>query len=144
VRYSPSYRSQHTSAVQRIAWNHIEDRKGYVNVAQPEQNSSYRRKGWSARCPARSLCQGDENIDIVTPRYWRGIDGRQKLNEYCLNHLAGYESSRPVRIGNAACQQLQLDIYGEVMDSIYLANKYGDAISYAGSRDVQRNLDSWL
>jgi GH15 family glucan-1,4-alpha-glucosidase len=44
---------------------------------------------------------------------------------------------------NAAYQQLQLDIYGEMMDSIYLANKYGDAISYAGWRDVQRILD-WL
>ena len=72
-----------------------------------------------------------------------GIDGRQKLDEYGLDHLAGYENSRPVRIGNAAYQQLQLDIYGEMMDSIYLANKYGDAISYAGWRDVQRILD-WL
>jgi GH15 family glucan-1,4-alpha-glucosidase len=48
-----------------------------------------------------------------------------------------------VRIGNAAYQQLQLDIYGEMMDSIYLANKYGDAISYAGWQDVQRIL-AWL
>jgi len=61
-----------------------------------------------------------------------GIDGRQKLDEYSLDYLSGYENSRPVRIGNAAYQQLQLDIYGEMMDSIYLANKYGDAISYAG------------
>jgi GH15 family glucan-1,4-alpha-glucosidase len=60
-----------------------------------------------------------------------------------LDHLSGYENSRPVRIGNAAYQQQQLDIYGEMMDSIYLANKYGDAISYAGWRDVQRILD-WL
>jgi GH15 family glucan-1,4-alpha-glucosidase len=72
-----------------------------------------------------------------------GIDGRQKLDEYCLDHLAGYENSRPVRIGNAAYQQLQLDIYGEMMDSIYLANKYGNAISYASWRDVQRILE-WL
>ena len=52
-----------------------------------------------------------------------GIDGRQKLDEFSLDHLAGYENSRPVRIANAAYQQLQLDIYGEMMDSIYLANK---------------------
>jgi GH15 family glucan-1,4-alpha-glucosidase len=58
-----------------------------------------------------------------------GIDGRQKLDEFRPDHLSGYENSRPVRIGNAAYQQLQLDIYGEMMDSIYLANKYGDAIS---------------
>lgn len=72
-----------------------------------------------------------------------GVDGRQKLDELTLDHLAGYENSRPVRIGNAAYQQLQLDIYGEMMDSIYLANKYGDPITYAGWQDVQRTLE-WL
>ena len=58
-----------------------------------------------------------------------GIDGRQELDEVTLDHLKGYENSQPVRIGNAAYQQLQLDIYGEMMDSIYLANKYGDPIT---------------
>jgi GH15 family glucan-1,4-alpha-glucosidase len=72
-----------------------------------------------------------------------GIDGRQKLDEVTLDHLSGYENSRPVRIGNAAYQQLQLDIYGEMMDSIYLANKYGDPISHAGWQNVQRMLE-WL
>jgi GH15 family glucan-1,4-alpha-glucosidase len=72
-----------------------------------------------------------------------GVDGRQKLDEITLDHLKGYENSRPVRIGNAAYQQLQLDIYGEMMDSIYLANKYGDPISSAGWRGIQRIL-AWL
>lgn len=72
-----------------------------------------------------------------------GVDGRQKLDELTLDHLSGYENSQPVRIGNAAYQQLQLDIYGEMMDSVYLANKYGDPISYSGWQDVQRILD-WL
>jgi GH15 family glucan-1,4-alpha-glucosidase len=72
-----------------------------------------------------------------------GIDGRQKLDELTLDHLCGYENSRPVRIGNAAYQQLQLDIYGEMMDAIYLANKYGNPITYAGWQDVQRTLE-WL
>jgi GH15 family glucan-1,4-alpha-glucosidase len=72
-----------------------------------------------------------------------GVDGRQKLDEVTLDHLSGYENSWPVRIGNAAYQQLQLDIYGEMMDSIYLANKYGDPISHAGWQDVQRILE-WL
>ncbi len=72
-----------------------------------------------------------------------GIDGRQKLDEFALDHLSGYENSRPVRIGNAAYQQLQLDIYGEMMDAIYLANKYGDPISYAGWQGVQHMLE-WL
>ncbi len=72
-----------------------------------------------------------------------GIDGRQQLDELTLDHLPGYENSKPVRIGNAAYQQLQLDIYGEMMDSIYLANKYGDSISYAGWQELQRILE-WL
>jgi GH15 family glucan-1,4-alpha-glucosidase len=72
-----------------------------------------------------------------------GIDGRQKLDEITLDHLSGYENSRPVRVGNAAYQQLQLDIYGEMMDSVYLANKYGQPSSYAGWQHVQRVL-GWL
>ncbi len=59
-----------------------------------------------------------------------GIDGRHKLTEETLDHLAGYKGSRPVRIGNGAYDQLQLDIYGELMDSVYLYNKYGSPISY--------------
>lgn len=72
-----------------------------------------------------------------------GIDGRQQLDEVTLDHLKGYKNSRPVRIGNAAYQQLQLDIYGEMMDSVYLANKYGDPITNAGWQDVHRILE-WL
>jgi GH15 family glucan-1,4-alpha-glucosidase len=72
-----------------------------------------------------------------------GLDGRQQLDEMALDHLSGYENSRPVRIGNAAYQQLQLDIYGEMMDAIYLANKYGNAISHDRWKDVQRMLE-WL
>lgn len=72
-----------------------------------------------------------------------GIDGRQQLEEIFLEHLSGYENSRPVRIGNAAYKQLQLDVYGEMMDAIYLANKYGHPISHGGWQDVQRML-AWL
>jgi GH15 family glucan-1,4-alpha-glucosidase len=72
-----------------------------------------------------------------------GIDGRQKLDELTLDHLSGYENSRPVRIGNAAYQQLQLDIYGEMMDSVYLSNKYGRQISHREWQEVQRILE-WL
>ena len=72
-----------------------------------------------------------------------GLDGRQNLDELSLDHLCGYEDSRPVRIGNAAYQQLQLDIYGAMMDSIYLANKYGHGMSHAGWQNAQRMLE-WL
>jgi GH15 family glucan-1,4-alpha-glucosidase len=59
-----------------------------------------------------------------------GIDGRSDLTEETLDHLEGYRGSRPVRIGNGAYTQLQLDIYGELMDAVYLYNKYGDPIWY--------------
>jgi GH15 family glucan-1,4-alpha-glucosidase len=53
-----------------------------------------------------------------------GIDGRTELPETELRHLAGYQGSQPVRIGNAAAKQLQLDIYGELMDSVYLYDRW--------------------
>jgi GH15 family glucan-1,4-alpha-glucosidase len=58
------------------------------------------------------------------------VDGSAELNEELLNHLEGYQGAKPVRIGNAASKQLQLDIYGELIDSIYLYNKYAEPISY--------------
>ena len=72
-----------------------------------------------------------------------GIDGRHDLTEETLDHLDGYMSSRPVRIGNGAHKQLQLDIYGELMDSVYLYNKYGAPISYDLWRHLRRLVD-WV
>ena len=72
-----------------------------------------------------------------------GIDGRHVLTEKVLKHLEGYKGSRPVRIGNAAYKQLQLDIYGELMDSVYLFNKYGTPISYDLWTYLHR-LTDWL
>ncbi len=60
-----------------------------------------------------------------------GIDGRTELPERELGHLAGYQGSQPVRIGNAAATQLQLDIYGELMDSVYLYDRWHQPISSA-------------
>ncbi len=59
-----------------------------------------------------------------------GIDGRSDLSEEILDHLEGYRGSSPVRIGNGAYNQLQMDIYGELLDAVYLFNKYGTPISY--------------
>jgi GH15 family glucan-1,4-alpha-glucosidase len=72
-----------------------------------------------------------------------GIDGRHDLPEFTLDHLDGYRGSRPVRIGNAAAGHLQLDIYGELMDSLYLYDKYGTPLSYEMWITVERLLD-WL
>ncbi|MFB8776765.1 glycoside hydrolase family 15 protein [Streptomyces broussonetiae] len=58
-----------------------------------------------------------------------GIDGRTDLTERELAHLEGHEGSAPVRVGNGAAQQLQLDIYGALIDSIYLYDKWAEPIS---------------
>ncbi len=59
-----------------------------------------------------------------------GIDGRRLMAEEELNHLGGYRESRPVRVGNDAAGQLQLDIYGELVDAAYLFNKHGTPVSF--------------
>lgn len=70
-----------------------------------------------------------------------GIDGRHHLTEETLDHLEGYRGSRPVRVGNGAYNQLQLDIYGELIDSVYLYNKYGAPISYDLWRELRRMVN---
>ncbi|WP_326586242.1 glycoside hydrolase family 15 protein [Streptomyces sp. NBC_01294] len=72
-----------------------------------------------------------------------GIDGRTDLPEYDLPHLEGYLGSAPVRVGNAATGQLQLDIYGALIDSIYLYDKWGQPISSDRWDEVGAVVD-WL
>ena len=72
-----------------------------------------------------------------------GIDGRRQLDEFTLDHLDGYRGSKPVRIGNGAYDQLQLDIYGELMDSVYLFNRYGQPISFDFWTKL-RQMTNWV
>lgn len=58
------------------------------------------------------------------------MDGASRIEESELDHLIGHAASRPVRIGNDAYGQEQHDIYGELLDGVYLSNKYGQAISH--------------
>ena len=81
-------------------------------------------------------CDSDGSIQIMY-----GVDGREKLDEVALPHLRGYGSAVPVQIGNAAYKQIQFDIYGELLDALYLANKYGQAISHDGWQRVVRTVD---
>ncbi len=76
-----------------------------------------------------------------------GIDGRRDLTELVLPNLAGYQGSSPVRIGNDAYRQLQLDIYGELFDSVYLYDRHVMAVSSvlweALTRLVEWVCDNW-
>jgi GH15 family glucan-1,4-alpha-glucosidase len=68
-----------------------------------------------------------------------GIAGERRLPEWEIGWLPGYESSSPVRVGNAAAAQLQLDVYGEVIDALYQGCKGGLARDHA-AWDVQQAL----
>jgi GH15 family glucan-1,4-alpha-glucosidase len=72
-----------------------------------------------------------------------GIDGRSELTEFELPHWSGYRDSAPVRVGNAASEQRQLDIYGELIDSVYLYNKHGAPIFHETWGSLRRIVD-WL
>jgi GH15 family glucan-1,4-alpha-glucosidase len=104
-------------------------RLGYVEEAQQFQR-------WLT-----SLLDYDSEQGPLLVLY--GIDGRHEIPEEMLDHLRGYRDSRPVRIGNAAYSQLQLDIYGEMMDAFYLASKYGEGISHDSWLSTKRVLE-WL
>jgi GH15 family glucan-1,4-alpha-glucosidase len=71
------------------------------------------------------------------------VDGSSDLVEETLDHFEGYRGSSPVRIGNGAADQLQLDIYGEAMDSIYLADTHGLQLPHIGWTQVRTMLD-WV
>ena len=71
------------------------------------------------------------------------VDGSSELDEQVLDHWEGYRGSRPVRIGNGAADQLQLDIYGEAIDSVYFGDERGIQIGHAGWQAFADMLD-WL
>jgi GH15 family glucan-1,4-alpha-glucosidase len=71
------------------------------------------------------------------------VDGSSDLREEVLDHFEGYRGSRPVRIGNGAADQLQLDIYGEALDSIYAASRGGVGTGHQGWTRLVHLMD-WL
>ncbi|HTA74233.1 MAG TPA: glycoside hydrolase family 15 protein [Gemmatimonadaceae bacterium] len=71
-----------------------------------------------------------------------GIDGRRKLTEEVLAHLEGYRGSAPVRVGNAAYAQLQLDVYGELLETAYLWSRSNEVSE--GTWVTLERLVSWV
>jgi GH15 family glucan-1,4-alpha-glucosidase len=107
---------------------------GLMRLGYTEEAAAFMR--WvEARCEE---LEPDGSLQIMY-----GIEGRHELGEETLPHLEGYMGSAPVRIGNAAYGHLQLDIYGELMDAIYLYDKYGEPVSYDLWRNVVRFID-WV
>jgi GH15 family glucan-1,4-alpha-glucosidase len=71
------------------------------------------------------------------------VDGSSDLAEEILDHWEGYAGSSPVRIGNGAADQLQLDIYGELLDSVWLADQHGLRVGHPGWVKLAQ-LTDWL
>ncbi|KAK1843618.1 glycosyl hydrolase [Colletotrichum chrysophilum] len=97
--------------------------------------------------------EADAYMDFISERFIKSrgpggelpimftIRGETEIPEVELSHLEGYRGSRPVRIGNGAAFHQQFDIYGELMDAIYLYNKYGKPISWDQWCSVREMLD---
>jgi GH15 family glucan-1,4-alpha-glucosidase len=88
----------------------------------------------------RDRCQADQD-GLLQPLY--GIDGRTGITEKELTHLSGYMNSAPVRLGNGAHTQRQLDLYGAVLDAAYLYNKHGAPLDYDLWKNLRKILN-WL
>ena len=86
----------------------------------------------------RAVAGAPEDLQIMY-----GIAGERRLPEWELDWLAGYEGSRPVRVGNAAAGQLQLDVYGEVMAAMHTARRLGMTPDPFAWR-IQRHVMDWL
>ena len=86
----------------------------------------------------RAVAGDPEDLQIMY-----GVAGERRLDEYELDWLPGYEGSAPVRVGNAASGQRQLDVYGELVDAIYRARQLGMATA-PGALDPARGVIEWL
>ena len=83
----------------------------------------------------------EAKLDGELPILYR-VDGGDDLEEIELTHLTGYRGSVPVRIGNDARGQLQLDITGELLDAAYLADKYGNQLSWNAWNGIVRAIEN--
>jgi GH15 family glucan-1,4-alpha-glucosidase len=86
----------------------------------------------------RAIAGSPEDLQIMY-----GVAGERRLPELELPWLTGYEGSQPVRIGNGASNQLQLDVYGEVIDAMYQSRRQGLPASHDAWRVARKTFD-WL
>src|SRR4051795_5858915 len=98
--------------------------------------------GWMTDVYRESLKDGNPGLQIMY-----GIRGERDLTEHTLDHLNGYENAAPVRVGNAAFDQLQNDVYGALLDSVYIHAKVQDHLPHelweALCRQVEAAIEVW-
>ncbi len=82
-----------------------------------------------------------KGVRVADIQIMHGLHGENELPEKKLNHLAGYKNSRPVRIGNAAVKQKQLDIYGELLNMAYETSRYGESLSKNDWRLLRKTVN---
>jgi GH15 family glucan-1,4-alpha-glucosidase len=91
---------------------------------------------------AEAAAQGDQDLQIMY-----GIGGEKELEEQELEHMSGYEGARPVRIGNGAYKQNQHDVWGAVLDSVYLHTRSRDLLPESVwptlKKQVEAALENW-
>ncbi|HKU37045.1 MAG TPA: glycoside hydrolase family 15 protein, partial [Polyangiales bacterium] len=167
-RYSGPYRSQVQRSLLTLKALTYEPTGGIVaapTTSLPEQlggerNWDYRfcwvrdasitlytllRAGYTAEAEAwrewllRAVAGSPHQLQVIY-----GISGERRLTEYSIDWLPGYEDAQPVRIGNAAHGQLQLDVFGELMDAMHLARRagHGNRASWALERKLLEALES--
>jgi GH15 family glucan-1,4-alpha-glucosidase len=107
-----------------------------IRLGFTEEAAAFSR--WTSERIAERSGDGTDPLQVM----YR-LDGGTDLPEEELDNLRGHAGSRPVRIGNGAVDQRQLDIYGELIDSIYLYDKYGEPISHDTWMDLTGIVD-WL
>ena len=107
----------------------------YALISIGFEDEARRFMGW-----LRARCECDSD-GLLQPLY--GIDGRESISETVLDHLSGYMGSQPVRLGNGAYGQRQLDLYGAILDAAYLYNKYGAPLDHDLWQNLRRLLE-WL
>ncbi len=113
----------------------------FIELGYAEEAAAF--VGWLTERLAETAARCGDGSDNppLSPLY--DLDGNIDLDESELDHWSGYANSRPVRVGNAASGQIQLDIYGELIDSLYLADKQGDGLSIDAWNHV-RTIVNWL
>ena len=106
----------------------------FIRLGYTEEAVSFMH--WIGNCMNRSQTDG-----AMRPFY--RLDGSSALDEEKLEHFAGYRDSRPVLIGNSANEQMQLDVYGALMDAVYLTSKYGGAPTFDAWDFINYHVE-WL